>query len=163
LVASAIYTFDRSNLQRKMRHGMVYRRLSRSPKHLIAMLRNLTGSLIEYEAIKTTVPRAKELKRYAERVITQGKKGNEVEVRKVLYQEHLIKKLLFDIAPRFSDREGGYTRVLKCGPRKNDQAEMAIIELVGRVGEIRPKASSAVENKPEINVVDNTQTSTKTT
>ena len=118
---------------------MVYRRLSRSPKHLQSMLRNLTGSLLEHEAIKTTVPRAKELKRYAEKVITLGKRGKDAEIRKVLYEEHLVKKLLFDIAPRFQDRPGGYTRVLKCGPRKSDQAEMAIIELVGRVGELRVK------------------------
>jgi len=121
---------------------MVYRRLSRSPAHLQALLRNLTGSLVEHEAIRTTVPRAKELKRYAERVITLGKKGNETEVRKVLYQESLVKKLLFDIAPRYADRNGGYTRVLKCGPRKADQAEMAVIELVGRPGEIRPKITT---------------------
>ena len=126
---------------------MVFRRLSRSPKHLQAMLRNLTGSLFEHEAIRTTVPRAKELRRYAEKVITLGKRGNEVEVRKVLYQEHLVKKLLFDIAPRFADRQGGYTRVLKCGPRQSDQAEMAVIELVGRKGELRPSSSATTKDE----------------
>jgi len=107
------------------------------------MLRNLTGSLLEHEAIRTTVPRAKELRRYAEKVITLGKHGNELEVRKVLYQENLVRKLMFDIAPRFADRQGGYTRILKCGPRQSDQAEMAVIELVGRVGELRPKDDGA--------------------
>jgi large subunit ribosomal protein L17 len=132
-----------------MKHGNVFRRLSRSPKHLQAMLRNLTGSLLEHEAIRTTVPRAKELKRYAEKVITLGKRGNEAEVRKVLYQESLIKKLLFDIAPRFADRQGGYTRVLKVGPRMGDKAEMAVIELVGRVGELRPKDAGSAAEKPQ--------------
>ena len=128
-----------------MKHGNSLRRLSREPKHLQAMLRNLTGSLFEHEIIRTTVPRAKELKRYAEKVITLGKRGNEVEVRKVLYQESLVKKLLFDIAPRFSDRQGGYTRVLKVGPRMGDKAEMAVIELVGRKGELRPSKPVAAE------------------
>lgn len=132
-----------------MKHGMVYRRLSRSPKHLQALLRNLTGELIEHEAIKTTVPRAKELKRYAERVITLGKRGAEAEVRKVLYTESLVKKLLFNIAPRYAEREGGYTRVLKCGFRLGDKADMAIIELVGRAGELRPKALREAE-KPAV-------------
>ena len=126
-----------------MKHGEPFRRLGRNPKHLKAMLRNLATSLFDHEVIKTTVPRAKELKRYAEKVLTNAKKGNETEVRRVIFQERVVQKLLYDIAPRYAERQGGYTRVLKVGPRQGDKAEMAMIELVDRPGEIRPKPKEA--------------------
>ncbi len=121
-----------------MRHQIAFRRLSRDPKHLKSLLRNLVGELVDHEFIRTTVPRAKELKRAADKAITCAKKGQTSRVQQLVYEQRLQHKLLYDIAPRYAEREGGYTRVLKVGPRQGDMAEMAIIELVGRPGEIRP-------------------------
>lgn len=118
---------------------MKFRRLGRDSKHLKAMLKNLAGSLFQHEAIRTTVPRAKELKRYADKTITKAKQGNADRLRQLVFGENIVRKLLHDIAPRYAFRQGGYTRVLKIGPRQGDVADMALIELVGRPGEVRPK------------------------
>ncbi|MDO5714040.1 MAG: 50S ribosomal protein L17 [Tissierellia bacterium] len=109
------------------------RKLGRETAHRKAMLRNLTTSLLREGRIETTVPRAKETRRMAERMITLGKRGNLHARRQALayiYDEDVVTKLFEEIAPKYEERNGGYTRILKKGPRRGDSAEMAIIELI---------------------------------
>jgi len=109
------------------------RKLGRPTDHRKAMLRNLVTSLLREERIETTVTRAKETKRMADKMITLAKRGDLHARRQVLayiYDEDVVKKLFDEIGPKYADRNGGYTRVLKVGPRRGDAAEMAIIELV---------------------------------
>ncbi len=109
------------------------RKLGRPTDQRKAMLRNLVTSLLREERIETTVTRAKETKRMADRMITLAKRGDLHARRQVLayvYDEDVVKKLFDEIGPKYEDRNGGYTRVLKAGPRRGDGAEMAIIELV---------------------------------
>jgi len=109
------------------------RKLGRPTAHRKAMLRNQVTSLLRHGRIETTVTRAKETRRMAEKMITLGKRGDLHARRQVLayvYDEDVVKKLFDEIAPKYADREGGYTRVLRVGPRKGDGAEIAIIELV---------------------------------
>jgi large subunit ribosomal protein L17 len=118
-----------------MRHRNKGRQLSRTASHREAMLRNMATSLFRHERIETTTAKAKELRPFAERLITLAKRGDlharRLAARKVADREVLIK--LFDsIGPRFAERPGGYTRVLKIGHRQGDGAEMAMIELVDR-------------------------------
>ncbi|MBB5222877.1 large subunit ribosomal protein L17 [Amaricoccus macauensis] len=118
-----------------MRHGHGYRKLNRTHEHRKAMFANMVSSLIEHEQIKTTLPKAKELKRIADKIITLGKRGD-LNSRRIasseLRQDAAVKKLFDTLAPRYKDRSGGYTRVLKAGFRYGDAAPMAIIELVDR-------------------------------
>jgi large subunit ribosomal protein L17 len=105
------------------------------------MLRNMVTSLFQHERIKTTAPKAKEAKRWAERMITFGKRGDlhaRRQAARFVNDETVLKKLFDEIAPAFKDRPGGYTRILRTGVRKGDVAEMAILELVTK-GEPRPK------------------------
>ncbi|MGM0507910.1 MAG: 50S ribosomal protein L17 [Fusobacteriota bacterium] len=116
-----------------MRHKKAYRTLGRRSKHRKAMLRNLTTSLLKEGRIETTVTRAKELRKFAERMITLGKKGRLQDRRKALaFLNHkdIVGMLFSEIAPKYSDRNGGYTRIIKTAVRRGDSAEMAIIELV---------------------------------
>ena len=116
-----------------MRHAMRGRKLGRTTAHRWAMFRNQLQSLVEHERIITTLPKAKELRPIFEKAVTQGKRGTvhaRRRVRRVIPNRLLVKKLFDDIAPRFADRNGGYTRIIKLGPRKGDGAEMALIELV---------------------------------
>ena len=116
-----------------MRHGHRGRKLGRTTAHRWALFRNQLQSLVKHERITTTLPKAKELRPLFEKAITQGKRGTlhaRRRVRRWIPDRHLVQKLFDDIAPRFADRNGGYTRILKLGPRKGDGAEMAIIELV---------------------------------
>lgn len=109
------------------------RKLGRRTDHRSAMLRNQVTSLLKNGKIKTTETRAKETKRMAEKMITLAKKGDLHARRQVLsyvYDETVVKNLFDDIAPKYEDRNGGYTRILKMGPRKGDSAEMVILELV---------------------------------
>jgi large subunit ribosomal protein L17 len=109
------------------------RKLGRRTDHRKAMLRNQVTSLLEHGRIETTVTRAKETQRIAERMITLGKRGDLHARRQALsyiYSEDVVTKLFEEIAPKYSDRNGGYTRVLKMGPRRGDGSEMAILELV---------------------------------
>ena len=109
------------------------RKLGRPTDHRKAMLINLVTSLLREERIETTVTRAKETKRMADKMITLAKRGDLHARRQVLayvYDEDVVKKLFDEIGPKYADRNGGYTRVLKVGPRRGDAAEMAIIELV---------------------------------
>ena len=118
-----------------MRHARGYRRLNRTHEHRKALFANMAGSLIEHEQIKTTLPKAKELKRIADKLITLGKRGDLHARRQAaaqLKQDAHVSKLFEVLGPRYKERAGGYTRVLKAGFRYGDMAPMAIIELVDR-------------------------------
>jgi len=116
-----------------MRHRKKGRNLSRSPGHRRALLRNMATSLFRHERITTTTARAKELRPYAERLITLAKRGDLHARRRVarrIADREVLGKLFDDIGPRYSERPGGYTRILKLGSRRGDAADMALIELV---------------------------------
>jgi large subunit ribosomal protein L17 len=127
-----------------MRHGNGYRKLNRTHEHRKAMFANMAASLIEHEQIKTTLPKAKELRRIAEKLITLAKRGD-LHARRLaaadLKQDAAVKKLFDTLGGRYKDRQGGYTRVLKAGFRYGDMAPMAIIELVDR----DPEAKGAID------------------
>lgn len=109
------------------------RKLGRRTDHRTAMLRNQVQSLFEHGRIQTSVTRAKETQKMAEKMISLGKKGDLHARRQVLayiYKDEVVKKLFDELAPKYADRNGGYTRVLKLGPRRGDGSEMAILELV---------------------------------
>ena len=117
-----------------MRHGMVNRKLGRTSSHRLAMFRNQLASLIDKERIVTTLPKAKELKPQIERLITLGRTDsvhNRRNAARQINDDTLVAKLFDTLGPRFSDRPGGYTRIVKLGPRRGDAAEMAILEFVG--------------------------------
>ena len=118
-----------------MRHGNSGRALSRTGSHRKAMFKNMMVSLLTHELIKTTVPKAKELRRFVEPLITMAKKDT-LHTRRLanakLRNKDTVLKLFTDIAPFYKDRPGGYLRILKCDFRKGDNAPMAIVELVGR-------------------------------
>ena len=110
-----------------------YRKLGRSSAHRKAMLRNLVTDLLREGRITTTDTRAKEARRQAEKIITLAKRGDLHARRQVLayvYDESVVTKLFDEIAPKYEDRQGGYTRILKLGPRKGDNAELVFLELV---------------------------------
>ena len=118
-----------------MRHAVKGRKLGRTTSHREALFRNQLQSLVEKEKIITTLPKAKELRPIAERVITRGKHGTVHDRRWVLrwvLKRDLVKKVFDEIAPRFTERPGGYLRIVKLGPRQGDGAEMAVLELVER-------------------------------
>ena len=121
-----------------MRHGNGLRKLNRTSAHRQAMLRNMMNSLIEHEAIKTTVPKAKELRRVVEPMITLAKKDSVANRRLAfarLRDDASVTKLFTDLGPRYNARPGGYTRILKMGFRVGDNAPMAYVELVERAEE----------------------------
>ena len=129
-----------------MRHGHGYRKLSRTPEHRKALFANMACSLIEHEQIKTTLPKAKELCPFVEKLITLAKKGDLPARRRAIAtirQEEAVKKLFDTLGPRYKDRQGGYARVLKAGFRYGDMAPMAIIELVDRDPEARGAGDKA--------------------
>ena len=118
-----------------MRHGVSGRKLGVTSSHRVAMLRSMATSLIKHEQITTTLPKAKELRPYVERIITLGKRGDLHARRQAHAQirdEKVVDKLFTTIAERYKARNGGYTRVLKAGVRYGDAASMAVIELVER-------------------------------
>ena len=118
-----------------MRHRKSGRRLNRNSSHRNAMFRNMTCSLLRHELIKTTLPKAKELRRVAEPIITLGKADN-VSKRRLAFarlrDKEVVGKLFNELGPRYQDRPGGYLRILKCGYRPGDNAPMAFVELVDR-------------------------------
>jgi large subunit ribosomal protein L17 len=121
-----------------MRHRNAGRALSRTTAHREAMLRNMTASLLRHEVIKTTLPKAKELRRVAEPLITLAKVDSVAKRRLAfarLGDREAVTKLFGEIAPRYKARPGGYLRILKCGFREGDNAPMAIVELVDRPAE----------------------------
>ena len=118
-----------------MRHRESGRKLNRNSSHRKAMFRNMAVSLIEHEMIKTTLPKAKELRRIAEPLITMAKIDNVAKRRLAfsrLRDRNIVTKLFNELGPRYKERPGGYLRILKCGFRSGDKAAMAIVELVGR-------------------------------
>ena len=131
-----------------MRHARGYRRLNRTHEHRKALFANMAGSLIEHEQIKTTLPKAKELRRVAEKLITLAKRGDLHARRQAasrLKQDAYVAKLFEVLAPRYADRNGGYVRVLKAGFRTGDMAPMAIIEFVDRDVDAKGAADRARE------------------
>jgi large subunit ribosomal protein L17 len=117
-----------------MRHNVGYRKLGRTSSHRRALLRNLATDLFRHERLKTTMPKARELRPYAERLITLARRDDLHARRQVLRHisdKTVVKKLFDTLGPRFAARPGGYTRALKLGPRPGDGADMAIVELVG--------------------------------
>lgn len=124
-----------------MRHRLSNRKLNRTSSHRLAMLRNMTNSLLRYEQITTTLPKAKELRRVAEPLITLGKKPTLANRRLAFSRTRdrdMVVKLFDELGPRFQNRNGGYLRILKCGFRQGDNAPMAVVELLDR-----PEAESA--------------------
>jgi large subunit ribosomal protein L17 len=118
-----------------MRHGIKGRKLNRTSSHRKAMFANMAAALVKHEQIVTTLPKAKELKPFVDKLITLGKKGTLSSRRQAIAtmrDETQTKKLFDTLAPRYQDRQGGYTRVLKAGFRYGDNAPMAVIELVDR-------------------------------
>jgi large subunit ribosomal protein L17 len=119
-----------------MRHRHSGRGFGRTSSHRKAMFSNMCNSLVKHELIKTTLPKAKELRRYIEPLITASKSDSVASRRYVfdrLRSKESVGKLFTDLGPRFLERPGGYVRVLKCGYRQGDNAPMAVVELVGRV------------------------------
>jgi large subunit ribosomal protein L17 len=117
-----------------MRHNVGHRKLGRTSEHRRALLRNLASDLFRHERLKTTVPKARELRPFAERLITLARRDDLHARRQVVRQisdKDVVKKLFDTLGPRFAQRPGGYTRALKLGPRLGDGADMAIVELVG--------------------------------
>ncbi|MHA6333219.1 50S ribosomal protein L17 [Qipengyuania sp. CAU 1752] len=130
-----------------MRHGISQRKLSRKSGHRKALFRNMSAALIKHEQIVTTLPKAKELRPYIEKLITLAKRGGLSNRRLAmgrLLDETQLKKLFDVLAERYSDREGGYTRIIKAGYRASDSAQMAVIELVDRDEDARGQDSGPV-------------------
>ena len=133
-----------------MRHGHGLRKLNRTSSHRLAMLRNMTVSLLRHEEITTTLPKAKELRRVVEPMITLGKKPS-LANRRLAYDRlrdrGIVAKLFDDLGPRYAKRNGGYLRILKTGFRKGDNAPLALVSLMDRV-EPGAEAPTAGEKKP---------------
>lgn len=136
-----------------MRHRKIGRHLNRSTAHRKAMFANMVVSLFQHEQIKTTLPKAKELRRVAEPLITLAKTSNLANRRiafACLREKQIISKLFDELGPHFADRPGGYLRILKCGHRGGDKAPMAYVQLVGReinIDEAEPVADKDTEKK----------------
>ena len=143
-----------------MRHGDGLRKLGRTTSHRLAMLRNMTVSLLRHEEITTTLPKAKELRRVAEPMITLGKKPSLANRRLAfdrLRDRDIVSKLFDDLGPRYAKRNGGYLRILKTGFRKGDNAPLALVTLMDRAeegaqptaGDDEKKAGKKASKKPE--------------
>jgi large subunit ribosomal protein L17 len=140
-----------------MRHNLGYRKLGRVTEHRIALLRNQAAALIRHERIETTIPKAKELRPFVERLITIAKRGvaagaengKSLHARRLVLAEipdkDVVSKLFDEVAPRFAERPGGYTRILRVGFRRGDSAEVAQVELVG--SEYNPRAEEPAEGE----------------
>ncbi len=126
-----------------MRHRHGLRKLNRTTSHRLAMFRNMTNSLLKHEVIKTTLPKAKELRRVVEPMITLGKTATLANRRLAfnrLRDRDMVTKLFGELGPRYARRNGGYLRILKFGFRKGDQAPMALVELMDRPEPVEAKA-----------------------
>lgn len=129
-----------------MRHKLGLRKLNRTSAHRLAMLRNMTNSLLRHEAIKTTLPKAKELRRVVEPMITLAKEPTVANKRLAfnrLRDREIVVKLFNEIGPMFKDRNGGYTRILKMGYRVGDNAPLAYVELVQKTTDAAPAKEEA--------------------
>jgi len=134
-----------------MRHGNGLRKLGRTSSHRLAMLRNMTVSLLRHEEIRTTLPKAKELRRVVEPMITLGKKPSLANRRLAfdrLRDRDIVEKLFGDLGPRYAKRNGGYLRILKAGFRKGDNAPLALVSLMDRV-EAAPQPEAGKPAKKE--------------
>ena len=162
-----------------MRHRVAHRKLGRTSPHRMALLRNLATSLLDKERIRTTLAKAKELRPFAEKLITLARReDNRVHARRLasrhVQSNEVLKKLFDTLGPRFAGRNGGYSRILRLGPRKGDGAEMALVELVGsefkpekkeekgkKAGTAAPeggqKAEKKADKKPEKKAADKPQ------
>lgn len=130
-----------------MRHGISQRKLSRKSGHRKALFRNMAAALIKHEQIMTTLPKAKELRPYVEKLVTLAKRGglsNRRLAQARLLDDVQLRKLFDVLAERYSDREGGYTRIVKAGYRDSDSAQMAIIEFVDRDEDAKGQDSGPV-------------------
>ena len=135
-----------------MRHARGYRRLNRTHEHRKALFANMAGSLIEHEQIKTTLPKAKELRPIVEKLITLAKRGDLHARRQAasqLKQDMHVEKLFAVLGARYKDRQGGYVRILKAGFRYGDAAPMAVIELVDRDEDAKGQDSGPVQSEDE--------------
>lgn len=135
-----------------MRHGLSGRKLQRKSGHRAALLRNLAAALVKHEQITTTLPKAKELRPYVEKLITLAKRGglsNRRLAMSRLGDETQLKKLFDVLAERYGDREGGYTRIIKAGIRSSDAAPIAVIELVDRDVDAKGQDSGPVMSEDE--------------
>jgi large subunit ribosomal protein L17 len=133
-----------------MEHKVGHRKLQRTTAHRLAMLKNMVTSLIEHERITTTIPRAKEARMMAEKVITLGKKGGVHNVRlasKTVKNRVLLQKVFGELKDRYAKRSGGYTRIMRIGFRRGDATEMAILELVDRPAKVEEPAAKTEEKK----------------
>lgn len=131
-----------------MRHNKSGRRLGRNSSHRSAMMRNMVTSLLEHEKITTTDARAKELRKLAERMITLGKRGDlhaRRQVMQIVRDRKVVGKLFEMVAPRYKDRPGGYTRIIKLGSRQGDNAPLSLIELVGEEFSAQASGGAAAE------------------
>jgi len=131
-----------------MRHRLGLRKLNRTSSHRLAMLRNMTNSLLKHEVIKTTLPKAKELRRVVEPMITLGKKPSLSNRRLAfdrLRDREMVTKLFNELGPRYAKRPGGYLRILKFGFRQGDNAPMALVELMDRPDVVEEAASEPVK------------------
>ncbi len=135
-----------------MRHRLSGRQLSRNAPHRHALMRNMSVSLLRHETIRTTLPKAKELRRVVEPLITLAKTDSEARRRLAfsrLRDAAVVKKLFEDLGPRFSKRAGGYTRILRMLPRPGDSAPMALMQLVDEAAEVPAPAASEATAKPK--------------
>jgi large subunit ribosomal protein L17 len=135
-----------------MRHAKTYRKFNRRSDHRRAMLANLAASLIKHEQIVTTLPKAKDLRPIVEKLVTLGKRGDLHARRQAIAQMRdipMVKKLFEVIGPRYKERNGGYTRVLKAGFRYGDSAPVAVIEFVDRDVEAKGKDSGPVQERSQ--------------
>ena len=133
-----------------MKHNIKHRKLNRTSSHRKALLMNMSNALIKHEQITTTLPKAKELRPFIEKIVTLGKKGD-LSARKktisILQDEKMTKKIFDTLAERYSERKGGYTRIIKLGNRYGDNAETAVIEFVERDEEAKGLDSGPVIEK----------------
>ncbi|OGA66458.1 MAG: 50S ribosomal protein L17 [Betaproteobacteria bacterium RIFCSPLOWO2_12_FULL_65_14] len=135
-----------------MRHGQGLRKLGRTTTHRLAMLRNMSVSLLRHEEITTTLPKAKELRRVVEPMITLGKKPSLANRRLAfdrLRDREIVAKLFDDLGPRYAKRNGGYLRILKTGFRKGDNAPLALVTLMDRAQETAPQTEEKPSKKKE--------------
>src|ERR1700747_2179157 len=135
-----------------MRHGRVFRKLNKKPQHRRAMFANMAAALIKHEQIVTTLPKAKDLRPIVEKLVTLGKRGDLHARRQAIAQMRdipMVKKLFEVIGPRYKERNGGYTRVLKAGFRYGDSAPVAVIEFVDRDVDTKGLDSGPVQERGE--------------
>jgi large subunit ribosomal protein L17 len=140
-----------------MRHRVVKVKLNRSRGHRKALLKNMSASLIEHERIETTLPKAKSLRPYVEKLVTRAKVGSDFNtlryLRRKLFSEEVIKKLVEEIAPKFKNRKGGYTRIVRVRNRDGDNTVMAVLEFVGEKKTektVKKDEETAAEDKKEL-------------